>query len=196
MEIDPVTLEGEHVRLEPLSLAHEAALVAAAADGELWNSIVTVVPTPETMAGYITAALDAQEQGRELPFAIRRKSTGRIVGTTRFYFIEREYRTAEIGYTWLAASVQRSEVNTESKLLLLTHAFEHWRCIRVALVTDILNQQSQRAILRLGAKQEGILRNHMLMPDGRYRDSVLFSIIESEWPEVKARLIARLAQAV
>jgi RimJ/RimL family protein N-acetyltransferase len=196
MEIDPVTLEGEHVRLEPLSLAHEAALVAAAADGELWNSIVTVVPTPDTMAGYITAALDAQEQGRELPFVIRRKSTGRIVGTTRFYFIEREYRTAEIGYTWLAASVQRSEVNTESKLLLLTHAFEHWRCIRVALVTDILNQQSQRAILRLGAKQEGILRNHMLMPDGRYRDSVLFSIIESEWPEVKARLTARVAQAV
>ncbi len=196
MEINPVTLEGKHVRLEPLSPAHEEALIAAAADGELWNSIVTVVPTPDTMAGYISAALHAQAQGRELPFAIRRKSTGTIVGTTRFYFIEREYRTAEVGYTWLAASAQRSEVNTESKLLLLTHAFDHWQCIRVALVTDILNQQSQRAILRLGAKQEGILRNHMLMPDGRYRDSVLFSVIESEWPEVKVRLKARLAQAV
>ncbi len=196
MEVTAVTLDGEHVRLEPLLASHEEALVAAAADGELWNSTVTVVPTLDTMASYISEALDAYAQGRELPFVIIQKSTGRIVGTTRFYFIEREYRTSEIGYTWLAASVQRSEVNTESKLLLLKHAFEHWGCIRVALITDVLNQQSQRAILRLGAKQEGILRNHMLMPDGRYRESVLFSIIESEWPEVKARLEAKLARTV
>jgi len=194
MEVTPVTLEGEHVRLEPLSAAHEESLNVAAADGELWNSTVTIVPGRDTMANYIAAALDAQAQQRELPFVIIRKPTGQVVGTTRFYFIEHEYRTVEIGYTWLAASVQRSEVNTEAKLLLLTHAFEHWRCIRVALVTDVLNQQSQRAILRLGAKEEGILRNHMLMPGGRYRDSVLFSIIESEWPDVKARLATRLEQ--
>jgi N-acetyltransferase len=192
MEITPVTLEGRHVRLEPLSEAHEESLVAAAGDGELWNSTVTLVPTRDTMAAYISASLDAQAQGRELPFIIIRKSTGQVVGTTRFYSIEREYRTVEIGYTWLAASAQRSEVNTEAKLLLLTHAFEHWQCIRVALITDVLNQHSQRAILRLGAKQEGILRNHMLMPGGRYRDSVLFSIIESEWPEVKGRLQTKL----
>lgn len=194
MEVSPVTLEGGHVRLEPLSAAHEESLNVAAADGELWKSTVTIVPSRHTMGTYISSALDARAQGRELPFVIIRKSTGEVVGTTRFYFIEHEYRTVEIGYTWLAASVQRSEVNTEAKLLLLTHAFEHWRCIRVALVTDVLNQQSQRAILRLGAKEEGILRNHMLMPGGRYRDSVLFSIIESEWPEVKARLATRLGQ--
>jgi N-acetyltransferase len=192
MEITPVTLEGRHVRLEPLSEAHEESLIAAAGDGELWNSTVTLVPTRDTMAAYISASLDAQAQRRELPFIIIRKSTGQVVGTTRFYSIEREYRTVEIGYTWLAASAQRSEVNTEAKLLLLTHAFEHWQCIRVALITDVLNQHSQRAILRLGAKQEGILRNHMLMPGGRYRDSVLFSIIESEWPEVKGRLQTKL----
>jgi RimJ/RimL family protein N-acetyltransferase len=192
MEVTPVTLEGEYVRLEPLSLAHEESLNLAAADGELWNSTVTIVPNRHTMAAYIAAALDAQKQGRELPFVIIRKATEQVVGTTRFYFIERGYRTVEIGYTWLAASVQRTAVNTEAKLLLLTHAFEHWNCIRVAFVTDALNQQSQRALLRLGAKEEGVLRNHMLMPGGRYRDSVLFSIIESEWPEVKARLRAKL----
>jgi len=192
MEVTPVTLEGEYVRLEPLSSAHEESLNVAAADGELRNSTVTIVPSRDTMRAYIAAALDAQKQGRELPFVIIRKSTEHVVGTTRLYNIEHEYRTVEIGYTWLAASVQRTEVNTEAKLLLLTHAFEHWNCIRVAFVTDALNQQSQRAILRLGAKEEGVLRNHMLMPGGRYRDSVLFSIIESEWPEVKARLKARL----
>ena len=194
MEIAPVTLEGQHVRLEPLQLAHENALNLAAADGELWKSTVTVVPTPETMAAYIQAALDAQEQKRELAFVILRKSTGTIVGTTRFYGIEQEYRTVEVGYTWIAASAQRSVVNTEAKLLLLTHAFEHWKCIRVQLITDVLNQQSRAAILRLGAKEEGVLRNQMIMPDGRHRDSVCFSIIDSEWPDVKANLEAKLAR--
>lgn len=192
MKVSPVTLEGHHVRLEPLSLAHEEPLIAAAGDGELWNSTVTIVPTRETMAEYIESALTKQAEGSELPFAIIRKSAGQVVGTTRFYFIDRENRHVEIGYTWLAASAQRTPVNTEAKLLLLTHAFEHWECIRVALVTDLLNQQSQMAIMRLGAKQEGILRQHMIMPDGRYRDSVLFSIIDTEWPEVKARLAAKL----
>lgn len=192
MKIVSVVLEGRHVRLEPLTLAHEEALIAAASDGEIWNNTSTVVPSRETMAAYITAALDAQAQERELAFAIIQKASGQVVGTTRFYFIECDYRTVEIGYTWLAASVQRTAVNTEAKLLLLTHAFDNWRCIRVAFVTDVLNQQSRTALLRLGAKEEGILRNHMVMPGGRYRDSVLFSIIEAEWPQVKARLLSRL----
>jgi RimJ/RimL family protein N-acetyltransferase len=193
MEISPVTLEGRHVRLEPLSPAHEEALISAAGDGELWNSTVTIVPNRATMAAYITSALEAQANGRELPFVIVRKSSGLIVGHTRFYDIEPNDRRVEIGYTWLAASAQRTSVNTEAKLLLLTHAFDAWRCIRVALITDVLNHQSQTAILRLGAKQDGILRNHMVMPGGRYRDSVCFSIIEAEWPEVKARLEAKLS---
>jgi RimJ/RimL family protein N-acetyltransferase len=194
MEVAPVILEGHHVRLEPLTRAHEESLNAVAADGELWKSTVTIVPTPAEMAGYITEALDAQAKGDELPFVIIRKSTGRTVGTTRFYLIDRINRHVEIGYTWVAASAQRTAVNTEAKLLLLTHAFETWRCIRVSLITDVLNQQSRAAILRLGAKEEGIFRNHLIMPDGRYRDSVGFSIIETEWPEVKARLEARLGQ--
>jgi RimJ/RimL family protein N-acetyltransferase len=195
MEVSPVTLEGQHVILEPLLLAHEELLNDAAADGELWNSTVTIVPTRETMADYVQSALKAQADGSELPFVIIRKSSGQVVGTTRFYFIDRENRHVEIGYTWLAASAQRTPVNTEAKLLLLTHAFEHWECIRVALVTDFLNQQSRTAILRLGAKQEGILRQHMIMPGGRYRDSVLFSIIDAEWPEVRAKLEAKLVSS-
>lgn len=192
MQISPVTLEGEHVRLEPLSPAHEKALIAAAGDGELWNSTVTIVPSRTTMAAYIAATLNAQQQGREFPFVIIRKPSEQVVGSTRFFHIERDHRRLEIGYTWLAASAQRTAVNTEAKLLLLTHAFESLRCIRVELVTDVLNEQSRAAILRLGAKQEGILRNHMIMPSGRHRNSVMFSIIETEWPEVRARLQARL----
>ena len=183
------------MRLEPLSLAHAGPLIAAASDGDLWNTTVTIVPDHETMAAYIDAALHGQSQEKELPFVIFRKSSGIIVGTTRFYDIVAADRKAAIGYTWLAASAQRSPVNTESKLLLLTYAFEQWRCVRVELITDVLNQQSRTAILRLGAKQEGILRNHMILPSGRIRDSVCFSIIDTEWPEVKARLVARLEQA-
>ena len=192
MEISPVILEGQHVRLEPLSPAYEKPLIDAVGDGELWNSTVTTVPSPATMAAYIASALDAQDQGQELPFVIIRKSSGQVVGSTRFYCIDRAHRRVEIGYTWLAASAQRTVVNTEAKLLLLTYAFEVLRCIRVALLTDVLNQQSRTAILRLGAKQEGVLRSHMIMPSGRFRDSVCFSIIEAEWPEVKARLGAKL----
>jgi RimJ/RimL family protein N-acetyltransferase len=192
MEISPVTLEGQHVRLEPLSVAHEEALIAAAGDGDLWNSTVTIVPTRATTAAYIEAALEAQAQGRELPFVIVRKVSGEVVGTTRFYEIVPADRRVAIGYTWLSKSAQRSAVNTESKLLLLTHAFDHWQCVRVELLTDLLNQQSRAAILRLGAKEEGTLRSHMIMPNGRIRDSVVFSIIREEWPEVKAQLAAKL----
>jgi len=192
MEILPVTLEGPHVRLEPLSTSHQESLLSAAGDGELWNSTVTIVPSRETISAYIAAALLGQMDGNTLPFAVIRKASGRVVGSTRFFHIDRDHRRVEIGYTWLAASAQRSEVNTESKLLMLTHAFERWNCIRVEFVTDILNVQSRTAILRLGAKEEGVLRNHMIMPNDRYRDSVCFSIIEAEWPEIKSRLEARL----
>lgn len=193
MEISPVTLTGEHTRLEPLSLTHQEELVAAAADGELWNSIVTVVPSRATVAEYIGEALTAQQQGTELPFVIIQKATNRVVGTTRFYYIQPHQKSAAIGYTWVATSAQRTAVNTEAKLLLLTHAFEYWRLNRIEFITDVLNQQSRAAILRLGAKEEGTLRNHLIMPNGRVRDSVCFSIIIEEWPEVKARLGAKLS---
>lgn len=196
MNTSPITLEGQHVRLEPLSLAHEQALVAAASDGELWNSTVTVVPDSKSMSAYIHAALKGQAEGSELPFVIIRKTTSAdIVGTTRFYDIFPADRKAAIGYTWLAKGAQRSAVNTETKLLLFAHAFEIWNCVRVELITDVLNEQSRAAILRLGAKQEGILRNHLILPNGRVRDSVVFSIIAEEWPEVKMKLSAKLAES-
>jgi RimJ/RimL family protein N-acetyltransferase len=203
VDISPVTLEGKYMRLEPLTAAHADSLVAAAADGELWNSSVTIVPSRETIFAYIQAALNGQAQGKELPFVIVRKDVDapvlpvseKVVGTTRFYEIRPDDRAAAIGYTWLAKSAQRTPVNTEAKLLLLTHAFETWKCMRVELITDVLNEQSRAAISRLGAKQEGILRKHLILPSGRIRDSVVFSIIDDEWPEVKARLQARLDQS-
>jgi RimJ/RimL family protein N-acetyltransferase len=195
LEILPIILEGQQVRLEPLTQAHAEPLLAAASDGELWNSTVTIVPSRDTIRDYIQAALDGFAQGRELPFVTICKAADQIVGTTRFYEIRPNDRAVAIGYTWLAKSAQRTAVNTESKLLLLTHAFEHWRCNRVELITDVLNAQSRTAILRLGAKQEGILRKHLILPTGRIRDSVLFSIIDEEWPEVKARLTERTAES-
>ena len=196
MKISPIILEGQYVRLEPMSSEHEEPLVTAASDGELWNSTVTIVPSGASVGAYVAAALNAQANGLALPFVIIRKpGVKKVVGSTRFFHIEPDHRRVEIGYTWLGASAQRTQVNTEAKLLMLTHAFEHWRCIRVEFFTDVLNHQSRTAILRLGAMQEGILRNHMIMPSGRLRDSVCFSIVEAEWPEVKARLEARLEQS-
>ncbi|MEK6301710.1 MAG: GNAT family protein [Acidobacteriota bacterium] len=145
MEIAPVNLEGQRVRLEPLSAAHEKSLIAAAADGELWNSPVTIVPSRVTVAAYIAAALEAQAQGLALPFVIIQMPSGQVVGSTRYFHIGRDHRRVEIGYTWLSTSAQRTQVNTEAKLLLLTHAFETWRCIRVEFFTDVLNQQSRTA---------------------------------------------------
>ena len=180
------------MRLDPLSQAHAESLVAAASDGELWNTNFTIIPDSAGVTSYIAAALAGQSIGKELPFVIINKSSNEVVGTTRFYEMRPNDRAAAIGYTWLAKSAQRTPINTESKLLLLTHAFEEWKCFRIELITDALNEQSRAAILRLGAKQEGILRNHLTMPSGRVRDSVVFSIIDDEWPEVKAGLIARL----
>jgi RimJ/RimL family protein N-acetyltransferase len=192
VDASPITLEEQHVRLEPLTQAHAGPLIAAAGDGELWNTQVTIIPEPAGMKDYIQAALDGQSQGRELPFVIISKLLNQVVGTTRFYDISASDRKGTIGYTWLATSAQRTTINTEAKLLLLTHAFETWKCVRVELVTDVLNQQSRAAILRLGAKQEGILRKHLILPSGRVRDSVVFSIVDDEWPEVKASLQNRL----
>lgn len=194
LKVEPVVLEGKQVRLEPLTLAHAEDLALAAADGELWNSDVTIIPRAEGMKAYIEAALKGFALGYELPFAIVRKagSATQVVGTTRYYEISSADRKAAIGYTWLTRNAQRTPVNTEAKLLLLTHAFETWKCVRVELITDVLNDQSRAAILRLGAKQEGILRRHLILPSGRVRDSVVFSIIDTEWPEVKTSLLNRL----
>ena len=192
VKVSPIEIEGQHVRLEPLTQAHTESLIAAADDGEIWKSDVTVVPSADTIGPYIEDALRGLERGTELPFAILSKMTGEVVGTTRFYEIMPADRRVAIGYTWLARSAQRTPVNTETKLLLLEHAFDYWKCVRVEFITDVLNEQSRAAILRLGAKQEGILRNHMIMPSGRIRDSVFFSIIEDEWPAVRAHLEAKL----
>jgi RimJ/RimL family protein N-acetyltransferase len=194
INIKPITLEGEYVRLEPMTLEHEDALVAAAADGELWNTDVTIIPRAEGMRSYIQFAVDGFAQGNQLAFVIISQRTGRVVGSTRFYEIRPHDRVAAIGYTWLAKSAQRTLINTEAKLLLLTHAFETWKCVRVELITDVRNEQSRTAILRLGAKQEGVLRKHLILPSGRIRDSVIFSIIDDEWSEVKAALTKKLAE--
>ena len=192
MNVSPITLEGKYVRLEPLSQAHAEPLVAAASGGELWNTIFTIIPDAAGISSYIAAALTGQSLGKELPFVIINKSSNEVAGTTRFYDISALDRKAAIGYTWLSLDAQRTAINTEAKLLLLTHAFETWRCVRIELITDVLNEQSRAAILRLGAKQEGILRKHLILPNRRVRDSAVFSIIDDEWPEVKARLTAKL----
>jgi RimJ/RimL family protein N-acetyltransferase len=189
-----VILEGLRVRLEPLEAGHAEALVAAADDGELWRSTVTVVPSRETIARYVARALEERANGRQYPFVIFHKASARVIGTTRYMNIEEAHRGREIGSTWIGASHQRSGVNTECKLLLLAHAFEQLGCIRVEFKTDVLNVQSREAILRLGAKEEGILRNHMIMPGGRLRDSACYSIVAAEWPSVRRRLEERLAR--
>ena len=194
LQITPIKLSGKHVRLEPLTVAHEAVLNDAAADGELWNTDVTIIPKPDGMKAYIEFALNGLKHQTQLPFVIVQPRDNRVVGTTRFYEIRPHDRVAAIGYTWLAKSAQRTPINTEAKLLLLIHAFETWNCVRVELITDVRNEQSRAAILRIGAQQEGILRKHITLPSGRVRDSVIFSIIDDEWPEVKARLLERLAR--
>ncbi|WP_341315577.1 GNAT family protein [Paraburkholderia sp. IMGN_8] len=188
------TLTGQTVELRPLQQEHAQALLDAAADGQLWNMKLTVVPGPETVGSYIAAALEGKQAGTVMPFVIVRRDTGAIVGSTRFWKIDRANRKLEIGHTWLSGSVQRSGVNTEAKYLLLTHAFEVMQCVRVQFTTDELNEKSRAAILRIGAKQEGIVRHERIMPDGRKRNSVRFSIIDSEWAQVKAMLERKLGQ--
>ncbi|KAF1028323.1 MAG: putative ribosomal N-acetyltransferase YdaF [Pseudomonas sp.] len=187
-----LTLTGLAVELRPLQREDAAALLAAAADGQLWNLKVTNVPGPDTVEKYIDVALAGREAGTVMPFTIVRRDTGQVVGSTRFWKVDRVNRKLEIGHTWLSESVQKSGVNTEAKLLLLTHAFEVMDCVRVQFTTDELNEKSRAAILRLGATQEGIVRHERIMPDGRKRNSVRFSIIDTEWSQVKAALQARL----
>jgi len=194
LELMQPTLTGTIVELRPLRREHASALLDAAADGELWNMTLTVVPGPDTIGGYLATALEGCAAGTVMPFVIARRDTGAIVGSTRFWKIDRVNRKLEIGHTWLSASVQRSAVNTEAKYLLLCHAFEAMQCVRVQFTTDELNEKSRAAILRIGAKQEGVVRHERIMPDGRKRNSVRFSIIDDEWPEVKAVLEGKLGR--
>jgi len=193
MIVVPVTLEGLHVRLEPLKKAHLAGLAEVGLDEELWRWIPTAVRTREEMVAYIETALDEQQRGVSLPFAIVEKATGRAIGSTRYGNIDRTHHRVEIGWTWVAREWQRTAMNTEAKYLLLKHAFESLGCMRVELKTDSLNEKSRAAILRIGAKEEGIFRNHMITASGRIRHSAYYSIIDSEWPAVKASLEARLS---
>ena len=190
---EPVTLIGELVTLEPLRLDHHDELVAAASDGRLWEVWYTSVPSPETMRADITEKLARQAAGEMSPFAVRRADTGRAVGVTTYLNIEAAVPRLEIGSTWTAASAQRTGVNAESKLLLLTHAFDVLGCLAVEFRTHWHNHQSRGAVARLGAKQDGVLRNHRRMPDGSLRDTVVFSILDTEWPAVRSGLRHRLA---
>lgn len=192
MKIEPITLEGERVRLEPLSLEHHGDLCEAGLHDELWRLIPTFISTAEDMKGYIQTALDEQARGISLPFATVEKASGKAIGSTRFGNIDAANKRVEIGWTWISPDWQRTYVNSEAKYLMLKHAFETWQCNRVELKTDALNERSRSAILRLGAKQEGIFRQHVVTYSGRLRDSVYFSIINTEWPEVKARLEEKL----
>jgi RimJ/RimL family protein N-acetyltransferase len=192
---EPVTLEGRTVRLEPLGPTHHAALCAIGLDPELWELIPYRVTTPDEMVAYIQTALDAQKAGTALPFATVHVTSGQVIGSTRFMNIDVPNRRVEIGATWIAAPWRRTAVNTEGKYLMLRHAFETLGCVRVELKTDVLNQRSRNAILRIGAKEEGILRQHVVTWSGRLRDSVYFSILDSEWPRVKQDLEQKLSRA-
>jgi RimJ/RimL family protein N-acetyltransferase len=190
----PVTLEGRGVRLEPLTAGHHDALAAAAADGNLWELWFTSVPEPGGTQAYIEAALKGQQDGHMLPWAVRDLASNTIVGTTRYHDIVAALDRVEIGYTWYAAGRQRTNVNTTCKLLLLQHAFDTLKCKVVGLRTDNFNFRSQRAIEGLGAKKDGVLRHHAPRKDGTVRDSVMYSILAAEWPDVRRHLELRLAR--
>ena len=191
----PITLRDAHATLEPLSQQHHDGLVEAARDGELWKLWYTTVTAPENMHGEIERRLRLQAEGSMLPFAIIDNATNRIVGMTTYMNIDAANRRVEIGSTWYARSAQRTAINTECKRMLLAHAFEQLDCVAVELRTSFFNRQSRRAIERLGAKLDGILRNHMRHPDGALRDSCVYSIIAGEWPAVKVNLAWLLAQS-
>lgn len=194
ISLAPVTLEGNGVRLEPLQVDHADGLAAAAADGELWNLWFTSVPDPEQTREYIDAAIAGRREEHMLPWAVRELSTGAIVGSTRYHDIVPTADRVEIGYTWYALRCQRTSLNTACKLLLMTHAFETLGCKVVGLRTDNFNFRSQRAIEALGAKKDGVIRHHHPRRDGSVRDTVIYSIIASEWPDVKRHLELRLSR--
>ncbi|HMI42390.1 MAG TPA: GNAT family protein [Gemmatimonadaceae bacterium] len=184
----PIVLEGDFVRLEPMTLEHHAGLSAVGLDPEIWRFTLVVVQTPEEMRGYMDAALELQRGGTALPFVTIERSSGQIVGSTRFGNYDSANRRIEIGWTWIAPRWQRTAINTEAKYLMLSHAFEKLHCVRVELKTDVLNTPSRKAMLRIGAKEEGVLRKHSLVWDGRYRDSIYYSILDDEWATVKQEL--------
>ena len=194
ISLEPVALEGHGVRLEPLTEAHRDGLGAAAADGRLWELWYTSVPGPEETAKYIADALAGQQAGHMLPWAVRELGTGGIAGTTRYHDILPQVDRVEIGYTWYAAQWQRSHVNTACKLLLLAHAFDTVGCKVVGLRTDNFNFASQRAITALGAQKDGVIRHHMARRDGTVRNTVMYSILATEWPDVRRHLTTRLAR--
>jgi len=193
--ISPTTLEGRGIRLEPLGPQHGDELAAAANDGRLWELWFTSVPEADQVSRYITDALAGQSAGHMLPWAVRELTSGRVIGTTRYHDIVPVVDRVEIGWTWYALSRQRSHVNTTCKLLLFQHAFETLGCKVVGLRTDNFNLRSQRAIEALGAKRDGVLRHHYLRRDGSVRDSVMYSVLATEWPDVKKHLITRLDRA-
>jgi len=186
--LEPVVLEGDFVRLEPMTLEHHAGLTEVGLDPEIWRYTLVLVRTPQEMRSYMQSALDLQREGTTLPFVTIERSSGRIVGSTRFGNYDPSNRRIEIGWTWIAPPWQRTAINTEAKYLMLSHAFEKLHCVRVELKTDVLNAPSRQAMLRIGAKEEGILRKHSLVWNGRYRDSIYYSILDDEWPGVKQQL--------
>lgn len=193
MEVLPVALTGRVVRLEPLSEVHVPDLTLAGQDESIWRYLIYGIPrTEEQMGALVRELLDRQARGTDVPFAVIQLETGRAVGSTRYMDIRPEHRSLEIGGTWYAPAVQRTAVNTECKYLLLRHAFETLGCIRVQFKADSRNERSLRALERIGAIKEGILRQHMIVLDGYLRDSVYYSILDSEWPRVKARLEEKL----
>lgn len=194
MLVEPVVLGGQFIRLEPLSLEHHAQLCEVGLDEDIWRWSPSPVQTPGQMRAYIETALEWQAKGSALPFATIEKGSARVVGSTRYMEIDTANRHVEIGATWIGRKWQRTMVNTEAKYLMLRHAFEVFGCLRVELKTDLLNERSRKAILRIGAKEEGIFRNHMITASGRVRHSVYYSIVDSEWPAVKAGLQEKLAR--
>jgi len=194
IDVQPIMLEGRGIRLEPLTPAHHDALAAAAADGRLWELWYTTVPRPEEMAAYIASALQGQADGHMIAWVVRDTRTGAVVGATRYHDIVRAIDRVEIGYTFYAQSRHRTGVNTTCKLLLLTHAFETLGCKVVGLRTDAFNFRSQRAIESLGAKKDGVIRHHGVRRDGSVRDTVMYSILAAEWPDVRRHLELRLAR--
>lgn len=192
MKVEQIRLEGENVRLEPLQIEHLEQLCEVGFDESLWLWTTNIIKTSADMKNYIETALDEFRRGVSLPFVTVEKSLNKVVGSTRFGNIDFKNRRCEIGWTWINPRWQRTLVNTEAKFLMLTHAFETWNCIRVELKTDVLNERSQNAMLRIGAKKEGVFRQHIITDTGRFRDSVYFSIIDSEWETVKANLRAKL----
>ncbi len=192
---EPITLHGTHTILEPLSLVHHDDLVDAVQDGELWKLWFTVIPPPEKMREEIERRLDRQAKDAMLPFAVRDTRTSKVVGMTSYWNVDEAHRRVEIGGTWYRKSLQRTPLNTECKLLLLTHAFESLDCICVELRTHFFNHASRRAIERLGAKLDGVLRSNQILPDGNIRDTCVYSIIAGEWPTVKTNLLCKLNNA-